>query len=62
MIVGQIIEYDPLSDKYLLPQEHAALLIGTAGINNLAVFFQYISLMGIVEDKIVECLYNGGRL
>jgi 2-polyprenyl-3-methyl-5-hydroxy-6-metoxy-1,4-benzoquinol methylase len=60
MVVGRIIKYDPLTDKYLLPQEHAAVLRRTAGINNPAVFFQYISLMGIVEDKIVECFYKGG--
>ena len=60
MVVGGIIKYDPLTDKYLLPQEHAPVLTRTAGINNLAVFFQYISLMGIVEDKIVECFYKGG--
>jgi SAM-dependent methyltransferase len=60
MVVGRIIQYNPLSDKYLLTQEHAAVLTRTAGINNLAVFFQYISLMGIVEDKIVECFYKGG--
>jgi 2-polyprenyl-3-methyl-5-hydroxy-6-metoxy-1,4-benzoquinol methylase len=33
-----------------------------SGIDNLAVLAQYVSLMGIVEDKIVECFRNGGGL
>lgn len=60
MVVGRIIQYDPLNGTYFLPQEHAVVLIRRAGIDNLAVFFRYISLMGIVEDKIVECFYKGG--
>ena len=31
-----------------------------AGIDNIALFSQYISLMGLVEDKIVDCFRNGG--
>jgi hypothetical protein len=41
-------------------RKHAAVLTRAAGIDNLAVFLQYISLMGIVEDKIVECFHKGG--
>ena len=33
-----------------------------SGIDNLAVLAQYVSLMGNVEDKIVECFRNGGGL
>ena len=36
------------------------VLTRAAGIDNLAVFFQYISFMGIVEGKIVECFHKGG--
>jgi SAM-dependent methyltransferase len=60
MVVGRIIQYNPSSDEYLLPQKHAAILTRAVGINNLAVYFQYVSLMGIVEDKIVECFSKGG--
>jgi SAM-dependent methyltransferase len=35
-------------------------LIRAAGIDNLAVFMQYIALMGNVEDNIVECFRKGG--
>jgi predicted transcriptional regulator of viral defense system len=49
MEVGGIIQHNSLSGKYLLPRKHAAVLTRATGIDNLAVFFQYISLMGIME-------------
>jgi len=60
MVAGRIVDYDESTERYSFPQEHAALLTRAAGIDNFAMFFQYISLMGIVEDKIVECFYKGG--
>lgn len=62
MVTGKIIEYDPLTEKYSLPKEHSAFLTRKSGIDNLAVLAQYVSLMGNVEDKIVECFRNGGGL
>jgi 2-polyprenyl-3-methyl-5-hydroxy-6-metoxy-1,4-benzoquinol methylase len=62
MVTGNIIEYDPLTERYFLPNEHSAFLTRKSGIDNLAVLSQYVSLMGIVEDKIVECFRNGGGL
>ncbi len=62
MVTGSIIEYDPLTEKYFLPKEHSAFLTRNSGIDNLAVLAQYVSLMGNVEDKIVECFRNGGGL
>jgi 2-polyprenyl-3-methyl-5-hydroxy-6-metoxy-1,4-benzoquinol methylase len=49
-----------VTEKYYLPKEHSAFLTRKSGIDNLAVFTQYVSLMGNVEDKIVECFRNGG--
>ena len=46
--------------RYQLPPEHAAFLTRPAGADNLAVFAQYIPLLGNVEDDIVECFKNGG--
>jgi 2-polyprenyl-3-methyl-5-hydroxy-6-metoxy-1,4-benzoquinol methylase len=46
----------------LLPPEHAVFLTRAAGIDNLAVLAQYVSLMGNVEDKIAECFSKGGGL
>jgi SAM-dependent methyltransferase len=60
MVTGNIVEYDPSTSKYRLPPEHAAFLTKDAGIDNMAVFMQYISLLGDVEQKIIECFRKGG--
>ena len=60
MVVGGIVRYYPDQKRYFLPSEHAAFTTRTAGIDNIALFSQYISLMGLVEDKIVDCFRNGG--
>ena len=52
--------YDPASERYELPAEHAAALTRAAGADNMAVFAQYISVLGGVEDRVVECFRNGG--
>jgi hypothetical protein len=62
MVTGDIIKFDPSTRKYFLPREHAVFLTRAAGIDNLAVLAQYISLMGNVENKIVECFIKGGGL
>jgi len=62
MVTGNIIDYDPSRGKYLLRKEHSTFLTRKSGIDNLAVLAQYVSLMGNVEDKIVECFRNGGGL
>jgi 2-polyprenyl-3-methyl-5-hydroxy-6-metoxy-1,4-benzoquinol methylase len=62
MVTGKIIKYNSSTEEYYLPREHSAFLTRKAGLNNLAVFAQYISLMGDVEDKIVKCFRNGGGL
>lgn len=60
MVTGRIVEYDPATARYALPAEHAAFLTRSAGINNLAVFSQYIALMGNVEQQIIDCFQKGG--
>jgi ubiquinone/menaquinone biosynthesis C-methylase UbiE len=60
MVTGRVVHVDPESNRYLLPPEHAAFLTRGAGADNIAVFTQYISLLGSVEDDIVECFKNGG--
>jgi len=59
MVTGRIVEYDPENITYRLPPEHAAFLIRTAAPDNIAVFAQYIPLLGTVEDQIVECFKKG---
>lgn len=60
MTTGSIVDLDPATRRYRLPAEHAAFLTRAAAADNLAVFTQYIGLMGGVEDEIVECFRKGG--
>lgn len=60
MVTGGIVEFDPASGSYSLPSEHAACLTRAAAADNMAVFGQYIAVMGCVEDDIVECFRKGG--
>ncbi|MGH9390271.1 MAG: class I SAM-dependent methyltransferase [Vicinamibacteria bacterium] len=60
MVTGGVIDLDPATGNYRLPPEHAAFLTRAAGADNLAVFAQYVGLLGIVEDEIVECFHKGG--
>ena len=60
MVTGGIVEVDETSTRYRLPDEHAAALTRTAGMDNMAAFAQYIALLGGVEDDIVECFHHGG--
>jgi ubiquinone/menaquinone biosynthesis C-methylase UbiE len=60
MVTSRVVAVDPESNRYSLPPEHAAFLTRAAGADNVAVFGQYISLLGGVEDDIIECFKNGG--
>ncbi len=60
MVTAGVVEVDPTSTRYVLPAEHAAFLTRAAAADNMAVFAQYIALMGSVEDEIVECFKKGG--
>ncbi|MEW8494059.1 MAG: methyltransferase domain-containing protein, partial [Candidatus Thiodiazotropha taylori] len=60
MVSGGILDYDPRQQHYSLPDSHAALLTRTASPDNMAVFAQYIGLMGQVEDKVIDCFRLGG--
>jgi len=46
MVAGRVVDYDP----------------ETAAPDNMAVFAQYIPLLGAVEDQIVECFKKGGGI
>jgi ubiquinone/menaquinone biosynthesis C-methylase UbiE len=60
MAVGNIVEYDEQADTYKLPSEHAAFLTRAATPENIAVYAQYIPVLGAVEDDIVRCFKEGG--
>lgn len=58
---GRIVDLDPDSGNYRLRPEVSAL-VTRQGSANLAVFAQYISQMGAVEDKLLRCFREGGGL
>jgi SAM-dependent methyltransferase len=60
MTTGRIVEHDGAAGSYWLPTDHAACLTRAAGMNNLATGMQYIGLMALVEDQIVDCFRHGG--
>ncbi|MEW6211191.1 MAG: class I SAM-dependent methyltransferase [Acidobacteriota bacterium] len=60
MVTSRVVEVDPATLKFSLPAEHAAFLTRAAAADNIAVFSQYIAVLGCVEDEIVECFRKGG--
>ncbi|MBD2054663.1 class I SAM-dependent methyltransferase [Oculatella sp. FACHB-28] len=60
MVTGRVVEYDAIAKTYTLPAEHAALLTRVVASDNIAVFAQYIPLLGSVEEQIIDCFYKGG--
>ncbi|MEM1186539.1 MAG: class I SAM-dependent methyltransferase [Planctomycetota bacterium] len=59
MVTGEVIDYDPETQRYALPESHASLLTRNSG-SNLAVAFQFLPVLAQVEDGIVDCFKNGG--
>jgi SAM-dependent methyltransferase len=60
MTTAGVVEHDPAAGTFFLPPEHAAVLTRAARPNNLAATFQWIPLLGSVEDEIVSCFERGG--
>jgi 2-polyprenyl-3-methyl-5-hydroxy-6-metoxy-1,4-benzoquinol methylase len=60
MTTARVVEVDPVTNRFSLPPEHAAFLQRAAGADNMAVFAQYVALLGSVEDDIVDCFRRGG--
>ena len=60
MTTGRIVVHDSATESYELPAEHAVWLTRAAGMSNLAIGMQFIGMMALVEDQIVDCFRNGG--
>jgi len=60
MVTGKIVDYDPGSRTFSLSPEHAAFLTRAAGTDNLATYGQFVSLLGNVEDQVVDSFQRGG--
>jgi 2-polyprenyl-3-methyl-5-hydroxy-6-metoxy-1,4-benzoquinol methylase len=59
MVAAGVVELDSKNGTYRLPPEHAACLTRAASPNNLAVAAQWISVLGGVEDQVVEAFGHG---
>ena len=60
LTVARVLEYDPATERYALPPEHAAFLTRAAGADNFAHLMQYFPLIGRVEPQVVDAFRNGG--
>lgn len=60
LVTGRVIDYDPVTRGYRLPPEHSAWLTREATPNNLAGVMQFMSVLGKVEDHVLDCFSNGG--
>jgi 2-polyprenyl-3-methyl-5-hydroxy-6-metoxy-1,4-benzoquinol methylase len=59
MVVSGVVSHDPARHTYRLPPEHAACLTRGAPLGNLAVFAQHVSLLGKIEDRVIDCFETG---
>ena len=60
MTTGRIVDHDGPAGAFSLPADHAAWLTRAAGLDNLAIQAQYVGLLALVEDQIVDCFRHGG--
>lgn len=60
MATGRVVEIDGTgeADRFLLPDAHASVL--TDAGEGMARTFQWVSLLGGVESRVVECFERGG--
>jgi SAM-dependent methyltransferase len=59
MAVGGIVDYNEDTETFVLPEEHQTLLTRAGGPLNIASTLQYISVLGQVEDDVVEAFTTG---
>jgi SAM-dependent methyltransferase len=60
MTTGGVVDHDSAAASFSLPAGHAAWLTRAVGPDNLAVQAQFIGLLALVEDQIVDCFRAGG--
>ncbi len=59
MVTGQIINFDPALQTYALDPAQAACLTRGASHGNMAVYAQFIAIMGDVQDRLLNCFETG---
>ena len=60
MTTGGIVDYDPKVRTFTLPDDRAAFLTRSAGLDNVGAACQSLALLGSVEADIVRCFREGG--
>ena len=61
MVTAGFVQYVPDDRTYSLRADHAPFLTGT-GADNLARTMRFVSLMGMVQPKVIDAFRNGGGL
>lgn len=59
LVAAGVVETDPDTGRYWLPAAHAARLTDREGAN-LAIYAQFLPMLGAVEDDILACFGSGG--
>jgi len=59
MVSGGVVEYEPKTETYTLPAEHAVCLTGTSS-RNLASNSQVLAMVAKRLPRVVECFRSGG--
>ncbi len=60
VVMGRIVEYDPISRTYWLPAEHAASLTTGAPLGNWAIWSQGMPIAGAAQEEVIEHFRHGG--
>lgn len=62
LTTAQFVLYDSGARTYWLPPEHALSLTRAGGAQNIGPMMAFVSLLGEVEQPIIECFRTGGGL
>lgn len=62
MVTGGVVTYDEKDKSYYLPPEHAASITRNGYLGNIAVYSQFLALMGQIQDRVLECFETGEGL
>ncbi len=62
VVTCRVVDYDSAAGTYSLPGHRAAVLTRAAGPDNLSRVAQFISMLGEVEQKVIDCFRGGGGL
>ncbi len=59
MVTAEIVNYNPRFKTYYLPETHAACLTRGSELGNVAIYAQFISLMGVAQEDCLHFLESG---